>query len=63
MRQPMRHGQSWQIVLMMLFGVADRHLGRYKTILYFSSFYCLGHGTIAAFDNLAVRCQPTAVLH
>ena len=34
--------------------IADRHLGRYKTILFFSLFYCVGHGTIAAFDNLAV---------
>ena len=35
--------------------IADRHLGRYRTILFFSLFYCLGHGTIAAFDTLAVR--------
>ena len=34
--------------------IADRYLGRYRTILFFSLFYCLGHGTIAAFDNLAV---------
>ncbi len=31
--------------------VADRFMGRYYTILYFSLFYCLGHGVLALFEN------------
>ena len=30
--------------------IADRFLGRYKTILYVSLFYCLGHGVLATAD-------------
>ena len=30
--------------------IADRFLGRYKTILYISLFYCLGHGVLATAD-------------
>lgn len=30
--------------------VADRFLGRYRTILYVSLFYCLGHGVLATAD-------------
>jgi len=31
--------------------VADRFMGRYYTILYFSLFYCAGHATLAMFEN------------
>lgn len=39
--------------LMPLFGsyIADRVWGRYKTILYLSLFYCLGHGVLAIFEG------------
>lgn len=40
------------VYLMPLAGawVADQWLGRYKTILYISLFYCLGHGILATTD-------------
>jgi proton-dependent oligopeptide transporter, POT family len=31
--------------------LADRHWGKYKTILRLSLVYCLGHGLLAAFDD------------
>lgn len=31
--------------------LADRFLGRYKTILYLSLFYCIGHGILALFES------------
>lgn len=38
---------------MTLFGgwLADRWLGRYRTILYISLFYCVGHGTLALYGD------------
>jgi POT family proton-dependent oligopeptide transporter len=40
------------VYFMPLFGawVSDRILGRYKTILFISLFYCLGHGVLALAD-------------
>jgi proton-dependent oligopeptide transporter, POT family len=31
--------------------IADRFWGRYKTILYLSLFYCVGHATLAVFEK------------
>jgi proton-dependent oligopeptide transporter, POT family len=31
--------------------LADRLLGKYRTILYLSLFYCLGHGALALWEN------------
>ncbi len=31
--------------------LADRFLGKYRTILYLSLVYCVGHGFLAAFEN------------
>ncbi|MFZ4819608.1 MAG: MFS transporter, partial [Limisphaerales bacterium] len=40
------------VYFMPLFGawLSDRVLGRYKTILFISLFYCLGHGVLAMAD-------------
>lgn len=39
--------------LLPLFGayIADRFWGRYKTILYLSLFYCVGHATLSLFEK------------
>ncbi len=39
--------------LLPLFGayLSDRYLGKYKTIMYLSLFYCLGHGALALFEG------------
>jgi len=39
--------------LMPLLGafIADRFLGKYRTILYLSLFYCLGHGLLAVWES------------
>lgn len=46
------HLFSAGIYILPLLGawIADRFLGRYKTILYISLFYCLGHGVLATAD-------------
>lgn len=31
--------------------LADRYLGKYRTIIYLSIVYCLGHGVLAAFES------------
>src|SRR5579864_3114731 len=31
--------------------ISDRYLGKYKTIIRISLFYCLGHATLAAWDS------------
>ncbi len=33
--------------------LSDRFLGKYKTILYLSLFYCVGHGILAIWENKA----------
>jgi proton-dependent oligopeptide transporter, POT family len=39
--------------LLPLFGayLSDRYWGKYKTIMFLSLFYCLGHGALAAFEG------------
>jgi POT family proton-dependent oligopeptide transporter len=39
--------------LLPLFGayLSDRYWGKYKTIMYLSLFYCLGHGALALFEG------------
>lgn len=54
------HGFIALIYTMPLVGgwIADRYLGRYRTILYVSLFYCLGHGVLAGadlFDSVEAR--------
>ncbi len=46
------HLFSAGIYILPLLGawIADRFLGRYKTILYISLFYCLGHAVLATAD-------------
>lgn len=34
--------------------IADRYWGRYKTILFLSLFYCIGHATLAVFESSAI---------
>ncbi len=50
--QSVMHGLIALNYTMPLLGgwIADRFLGRYRTILYVSLFYCLGHGVLAAGD-------------
>lgn len=31
--------------------LADRYLGKYRTIIYLSAVYCLGHGVLAVWEN------------
>lgn len=58
--QSIMHGLIALNYTMPLLGgwIADRFLGRYRTILYVSLFYCLGHAILAAtdlFSSLDVR--------
>ena len=42
--------------------VADRFVGRYRTILYVSLFYCLGHGVLACSDLVGSIEARTQIL-
>ena len=49
----MMHLFAAAVYFLPVFGawIADRWLGRYKTILIISLFYCLGHGCLALFEG------------
>lgn len=53
------------VYFMPLFGawLSDRVLGRYKTILYISLFYCLGHGVLALADLVQGQDQKLWLLY
>lgn len=53
------------VYFMPLFGawLSDRVLGRYKTILYISLFYCLGHGVLALADLVQGQEQKLWLLY
>lgn len=43
--------------------ISDRWLGKYRTILYLSLFYCVGHGVLATIDSpLATAVAPRWIL-
>src|SRR5262245_30953477 len=52
------------VYFLPLFGgwLADRWLGRYSTILSISLFYCLGHGTLSAFEGSFSGLYPALAL-
>src|SRR6185295_14662138 len=43
--------------------ISDRYLGRYRTILYISLLYCLGHAVLAAGDLVGTKEGRTACLY
>jgi len=53
------------VYFMPLFGawLSDRVLGRYRTILYISLFYCLGHGVLALADLVQGQDQKLWLLY
>lgn len=53
------------VYFMPLFGawLSDRVLGRYRTILYISLFYCLGHGVLALADLVQGQQQKLWLLY
>ncbi len=58
------HLFKFGVYFMPLFGawLSDRVLGRYKTILYVSLFYCAGHGLMALADVFCpLTTKPTEV--
>lgn len=43
--------------------ISDRWLGKYRTILYLSLFYCVGHGVLATIDSpLATSVAPRWIM-